>query len=318
MGKQFIHFRGLKPEEQGWYHNRRGAPVPVHAGDWAHLAPEEHPELRYLLESGAAVVSPSPPADVEVLDDETDPNWARNKTAKDGSRREEKVRVAQGAGLSDVHQLTQAEIERARALFLPRELPEAVADGYLDARVVDRHREPLAADVPRPFYANVVILHRLAGLLCRALHSEWVKKTDEIRAQRSGWVEEYHLEWDTDRSDLRPQAARHFPLPPEPDSSVGETLVRWGACRDRRDLSSSTLYRYRQQLGMSRQDVDRLILSALAVNRPVLVKGRIGPGFGSLNLGPHVPEGQSSILKQTTIEGVVWLELPHPGSIDDS
>ena len=315
-GKILIHFRGLKPEEQAWYYNQRGAQVPVYSGDWARLDPAQHPELRYLLESGVAIVSPAPSSDVEVLDDSPDPNWARKRAKKHRADPRKKVQIAQRSGLPDVHQLTPEKIEQARHLFLPRQPEDPLTDAYVDARVVNRHRVPLAAKVPSPYEHNFIVLYRLAWLLCRAHRLDWAAQRKETQARRSRWVEEYHYEWGTDRSALRKKAEQRFQLPVKPRMSVGTVLGNWGVLRGSSPPSPSTLHRYRQRLGLTRIDVDRLILAAIDGNRPVLVIGRIGPGFGSVAIGPYVPEGQSSRLTQAEVEGVAWMVLPHPGSPD--
>ena len=297
MGNTYLRFDGLGPNEQSWFYNRLKRQVSVCSGEWAYLELARHPELAGLVEAGVVTVDPCPPPDVEVLDEDTVPNerWTKIQGGLDVRR------VSQGSGVPEVLALSRAQIEKSRDLFIrgPVEFPGKI--GYAD--VVEpavRHRTPRITTLSDLLCPNFVVLYRLAWLMRRILNAEAKNHAAAVESKRKKWIGEYHEEWGTARPDLRRSAERLIPLTTPTIPSVGTLLFNWGAMRKKAPPSPSTLYRYWQSLGLTRRDVDHLILRSLLEDQPILVIGRIGQGFVQFRVGPYMPGGQASRLTADT------------------
>ncbi len=104
MPEVLLHYSGLKPGQHSSFRNRRGGDVPVYPSEWVRLDLERHPEVMPSLnepsaevrrfnaglrragmdvdDRPAAVICDAAPPGVDVLDENTDANRARNAYGK--------------------------------------------------------------------------------------------------------------------------------------------------------------------------------------------------------------------------------------------
>lgn len=230
MVEKLLHYRGLAPNQHSGFDNRRGARVPVYSGEWVRIDLDRHPEVRYAIDTGAAVIEVDAPEGTEILDESTYSGRYRFPPVPAGYSRPRGVQ--RSGGHPQAYRLSELQINSIAKCFIWPKDPAMLGIGYVKDYPPRRGPKPalprLAPSMHPMFITNFPILCRLA----------------ELRARKTS-------------PDPYPGAGMRR------RARITAILREWGVWDKEEPPSPASLNRYRRLLGLSRREIDTIILSCL-------------------------------------------------------